>query len=75
MIGMQGDANVILKNTINVNQERRMIDYADASLHVGTFACMLMHVGCGEPCPNVQSQERRGAALWLFQRLFKIVML
>lgn len=32
MIGMQGDANVILRNAINVNQGLQMIDYADANL-------------------------------------------
>lgn len=40
---MQGDANVILRNAINVNQGLQMIDYADA-LHVENRACMLMHV-------------------------------
>lgn len=32
MIGMQGDANVMLRNATNVNQAVQMIDYADACL-------------------------------------------
>lgn len=66
---MQGNANVILKNTINVNQERHKIDYADASLHVESCACMLMHVDC---CEHVQMCNHRISVVqhWCFFRGF-----
>lgn len=71
MIGMQGDANVILRNAINVNQGLQMIDYADA-LHVGNRACMLMHVA---RCKHVRVHDQRSrcvyhsAFIWLFRIL------
>lgn len=46
MIGTRGDANVILRNAVNVNQRLQTADYADAFLHVGSLACMPMHVAC-----------------------------
>ncbi len=39
---MQGDANVILRDAINVNHGVQMIDCADAFLHVGSLAYILM---------------------------------
>lgn len=48
---MQGDANVIRRDAINVNQGVQMINCADAFLHVGRRAYMLMRVAC---CKHVR---------------------
>lgn len=39
---MRADANLIPRNAINGNQERRMIEYAKAFLRVAEFASNLM---------------------------------
>lgn len=71
---MQGDANVILRNAINVNQWLQMTDYADAFLYVGSLACMPMHVAC---CSMSQCSIKEAGVLVLMvlsSGLFRVLI-
>ena len=71
VIGMQGDANVILRNAINANQEPHMIDYADASLHVEELCMHADACRLSNACPNARSQRPMRSPSCLFLLAFQ----